>query len=307
VRVLVTGATGFVGSHVLRELAAGDAEIRVLALPDTVAEVPEPGRVDILPGSLAEELPRGVVEGADVVYHLAWQLRPGGASARAVNVDGTRALLEACAAAGVRRVAFTSTAAVYDTDRRRREPLDEDAPVRARGGWLPAGVREPAVGAEGYVTGKLAAEEAVRSVGDSVETVILRPASAYGPSSEWLLRLVKALLDRPGLAAVARRPVQWVHVRDLVAGIVAAGTAPEAAGGVFNLAGPSTVTPAQLRRLVIEVLGGSAEGSAEPPLPPLYDLTRAERVLGYRPATTLHAGLRELLAPATAGAGSARG
>src|SRR5687767_1804624 len=120
-RVLLTGATGFVGTEVLEQLLDRGDEVRVLALPETVERLRDREHVEVVAGSLSD--PGALDEAArnvEVVYHLAAihlsalraSVSPG--DLRIVNVEGTGHLLRACAANAVRRVVFTSSAAVYN-------------------------------------------------------------------------------------------------------------------------------------------------------------------------------------------------
>ena len=112
-RALVTGGTGFVGSHVVRALVEDGVSVRVLARPGSdrraLADLP----VEIVTGDLAE--PRSLeapLAGVEVLYHVAADYRlwaPDPAVLYRVNVGGTRALLLAAAAAGVARVVYTSS------------------------------------------------------------------------------------------------------------------------------------------------------------------------------------------------------
>ena len=142
-RALVTGGTGFIGSHVVRALVDDGASVRVLVRPGSdrraLADLP----VEIVTGDLAE--PRSLeapLAGVEVLYHVAADYRlwaPDPAVLYRVNVGGTRALLLAAAAAGVARVVYTSSVGTLGL------PLDGSArhggdagPARGHGGRLQA-------------------------------------------------------------------------------------------------------------------------------------------------------------------------
>lgn len=183
-RVLVTGITGFVGSHLAERLLQSGDEVHGLA----VEEPPYPhlaaieSHIDIHHADLAaaEQVRLGVdAARPDVVIHLAGQAIPSlaqrdVAGTIAVNVVGTATLLDAIAAYPGMRLVYASSADVYGEPE--RIPVDEDTPLRPR---------------NVYAATKAATEALVREFGDrgSNPTVILRPVNQNGPR------------QHPGLAA----------------------------------------------------------------------------------------------------------
>jgi nucleoside-diphosphate-sugar epimerase len=132
-----------------------------------------------------------------------------------------------------------------------------------------------------------------------MEAVVLRPPTAYGRGAPFAPVLVRTLLSRPPAtmpAALRRWPMQWVHVDDLVGAIVAAAYAPAAAGQALNVAGPELFGMRRLNALLVATLAGlpaPAQPAAAPAL--RFDLRRAARALGYRPAIPLAAGFPEMV------------
>src|SRR5262245_60457917 len=120
-KVLVTGATGFTGGHLAQYLAGRGDEVRALVRPASRARFdrsPLPAkRVTPADGDLMDRTAVGrAVEGVDVVYHIAATYREAGqpdSAYRAINVEGTRNILEAARAAGVTRVVHCSTGGVH--------------------------------------------------------------------------------------------------------------------------------------------------------------------------------------------------
>src|SRR6266511_1500482 len=170
-RVLVTGGTGFVGGLLLARLVAEGRQVRALIRrPADREQLPDP-QVELALGDIRDE--EALVRAADgcaVVYHLAGinQLcLPDPTPLYRVNVDGTRNMLAAARRAGVRRVVYTSSAAVFDGDGSRF--LDETAP------WP-----EPATLTSHYARSKLQAEKLATGF-DGVEVVLVNPASVQGP------------------------------------------------------------------------------------------------------------------------------
>lgn len=131
-KAFVTGATGFVGSHVARLLAEQGAELRLLVRPTSRTELIEGLRAERVTGDLRdpESLRRGMA-GCDAVFHVAADYRlwiPDPDEMYRANVAGTRAILEAAQAAGVRRVVYTSSVATmgFTTN---DTACDEESPV----------------------------------------------------------------------------------------------------------------------------------------------------------------------------------
>lgn len=131
-KAFVTGATGFVGSHVARALAEQGAELRLLARPgsrtDNIADL----RADVAIGDLCEpESLRKAMQGCDFVFHVAadyriWVRDPD--NMYRANVEGTRAVIEAAQVCGVRRVVYCSSVATMGFTQS-GQVVDEDTPV----------------------------------------------------------------------------------------------------------------------------------------------------------------------------------
>ncbi len=168
-KVLVTGATGFVGGLLLTRLVRGGRQVRaLLRRPGDRERLPTP-EVELALGDLAdEETLARAADGCEVVYHAAGMNQlclPDPAPLYEVNVEGTRRLLRAAQRAGVRRVVYTSSAATLGADG--RHPLDETAPP-------------PRELTSQYARSKLEAELVALSF-TAVEVVALNPSSVQGP------------------------------------------------------------------------------------------------------------------------------
>jgi len=214
VRVLLIGATGFVGSHLVERLCASGADARCLVrAAGGPARHPLPEAAVPVEGSLedAAALARAC-EGAEVIMHLAGAVkerRPGDFTR--VNVEGTRRLCAAAAAArGLRAFVHVSSLAACGPSAadRPREEDDPPAPVSA------------------YGRSKLAAEDCVRASG--LPWVIARPPAVYGPRDRDLLMVFKCVARGFDLrVGPAVRSVSLIHASDLAAGLIAsAGAAP---------------------------------------------------------------------------------
>ena len=219
-RMLVTGATGFVGCHVARLLAAQDIELRVLARPgsrrDNLSDLP-PDRTQIVEGDLTDPASlRAALEGCSRLYHVAADYRLWSKDPRELyraNVDGTRSILQAARDAGVRRVVYTSTVGALGIPHD-GSPGTETTPVH----------EADMIGH--YKRSKFLAEaEAARFAAEGFDVVIVNPSTPVGENDikptptgqiivDFLNRRVPAYVDT-GL--------NLIDVRDAAAGIVLAG------------------------------------------------------------------------------------
>jgi nucleoside-diphosphate-sugar epimerase len=291
-RILVTGATGFIGTRVVDRLAGAAAFVRVLVLPTEFASSPTAAAlrardgIEIAVGDLEDgEALVAATAGVDVVHHLGGALpRSGtaGLDVLRVNVGGTDSLLRASVRNGVRRVVLASSAIVYGPP---GPETREDAPLRPRGH---------------YAWSKLAAEEIVTSYARrfGIEPVILRPTVTYGTGGHFVERLCVRMLATPPALLAGDQCVQWLHVDDLADAIIAAGGRPAAAGNVFNLAGTEIASLSEVASLA---RAGAGLATAPPVLAPnrsrrlRFDTAKAREVLGFRPKVPLERGIPELV------------
>ena len=211
---LVTGGTGFLGTHLLR-LLAGEGEatkgVRVLAHSAAPAWLRALG-VELVEGSVTspEEVKRAL-DGVTEVYHLAGLVSHLPADAHkmyAVHVDGTRVLCEAAARAGVRRIVMASTSGTIAVSRRADDLGDEEAPTP-----IDLVARWP------YYASKYYQEEAARrACGDKVELVTLNPSLLLGPGDDRLssTRPVLQFLARD-IALMPAGGLNVVDARDVAA------------------------------------------------------------------------------------------
>ncbi len=240
-RALVTGASGFIGSHVVDKLAGAGHEPRLLDL-DASPHHPE-GSYETVVTDLADAAAvREAVEGCDAILHLAAmadvnQVVDAPERTNAVNVTGTFNLLEAARDAGVGRFLYASTVWVYG-NAPGPEPHDEDTPL----------VLPPHL----YTATKLAGEMYCRSYDTlyGVSSTILRFGIPYGPRARPAAVIPafigKATRGEPlTIAGDGSQARQFVYVEDIADGMVAA-LAPAAEGRVYNLVGDEMVTVRQI-------------------------------------------------------------
>jgi dihydroflavonol-4-reductase len=318
-RLLVTGGTGFIGSHLAEEGRRRGAQVVVLGLTERPeeranAELLARQGVEILAGSITDpELCARALRGVTHAFHLAVAMREGGKSDEffeTVNLDGTRRLLEAAGAGRVERFVYCGTIGIYG----HRAPgiTTEESPLR------PGNI---------YERTKVAAERMVRELAPAskVPFTILRPADVYGPRDQRLLKLFKGVAaGRFPLFGSGAGRRHMVYVDDVVSAFFAACQRPEAVGEGMIVAGPR---PCTLRELIEEVrrATGSRRYGRRLPLapmlaaaavvedvcqtlhvdPPIYrrrmdfftsdsafDTTRARRVLDWAPRVELEEGVR---------------
>jgi 2-alkyl-3-oxoalkanoate reductase len=242
-RVLLTGATGFVGSHVADAFASAGFRVRAIARsPERAAGLRDRG-AEVVLGSLEDgpALDRACRD-MDVVVHMAALTHARtDAEYEEVNVRGTARLLEAALAAepGPRRFVYLSSLAAAG-------PCVDGRGVRAS---------DPARPLTAYGRSKLAGEAAVTAASHRLEVVVLRPPAVYGPRDTDLFHFFR--LARFGVVPVPTGPdrlLQMVHVTDLAAALVRSVAAPRASG-VYHIAEARMYTWEEVARLVGDAVG----------------------------------------------------
>lgn len=317
-RILVTGASGWLGAAVARDLLAAGHVVRTLQRRPSGVE----GAEDLL-GSVTEpDAVAQAVVGIDAVVHLAAKVSFAGAEADfvAVNIEGTRTLVRAVRRAGVRRFVFVSSPSVAHTG----EPIvGEDAPPaqpeRARGA---------------YARTKAAAElVALGADAPGFAVVAVRPHIVWGPGDPQLVARVqqRAAAGRLPLVGSGAALVDSTYIDDAVSGIRAALDAAERVHGnayvltsgeprpiselfagfcaAAGIAPPSRRVPAGAAKVagsLVEALWRVRPGEDEPPMTRFlaeqlstahwFDLRRTRRDLRWEPAVGVTEGLRRLAA-----------
>lgn len=234
-RVLVTGGDGFLGTSVVAGLAAAGVEVTSADLRHRSAAAKGVSQV-VLDVTDAERVDE-VVAGHDVVVHLASIVDPGGQVTReqayAVDVDGTRHVLDACVAHGVRRIVVSSSGAAYGYHADNPVPLTESDPVR--------GNEEFAYSHHKRLVEELLAR--ARAEHPGLEQVVLRIGTILG---ERVDNQITALFHRPRLLMVrgAESPFVFIWDEDLVAIVLRA--VEQGPPGVYNVAGTGTLTVPQI-------------------------------------------------------------
>jgi len=317
-RILVTGATGFLGGWVVRDLLARGHAVRALgrngpALAALTAAGAETARADLREAAAVAAACAGV----DAVCHAGAMSAPWGPTAEfhAVNVTGTRNVLAGCRAAGVRRLVHVSSPSVVFTGRD-CEHQPESAPYPRRFASV-------------YSLTKKLAEDLVNAEGAAgLSAAILRPKALFGPGDTALLPrlLAAARCGRLPQIGAGENRVDLTYVENAALAVRLALENPEARG-TFTITNGEPVLlwdvvrrvlahhglPTRLRRLPLGAAlaaAGLMEARAaltgrEPPLTrysvailartQTYDLSAARAALGYAPAVSLEEGIRRTL------------
>ncbi|GAA1784835.1 NAD-dependent epimerase/dehydratase family protein [Actinomadura chokoriensis] len=303
VRVVVTGAAGFIGSHVVDAFSDAGHEVLAVDTPERSLTPEVAGRtwaeVAARPGVVAVDVDLAVddldvVAAADLVVHLAGRpgvrdsWGPGRAVVERDNVAATRRLLAACTGARCGpKVVVASSSSVYGSAGRR--PNREDDPLRPE---------------SPYAVSKVEVERlAGLAAGDGLRVVLLRYFSVYGPRQRPDMafnRFVEAALDGRPLPVFGdgRRSRSFTHVGDVVSATLAAAAADLPPGIAINVGHGEHVAVRDAIAMLTDALGIEAEIQRETPVAgdasrTWADITRARRLLGWTPAIGLRAGLAD--------------
>ena len=247
-RALVTGAAGFIGGHVVTALARDGMRVRALDLTPPIAGVPD--TVEFMPGDILDpDTMRRAVEGCDAVFHLAAvysYARSDAALMQAVNVRGTRTVLEAALRGEHRRVVYTSSCATCGPARGRRA-TEHDLPA-------PRELIVP------YKRTKLEAERvALDAARAGAEVIVVNPTVPVGPGDLRPTPTGKMVADVArgrARAYLARSALNVVAVEDVARGHVLA--FERGRPGERYLLGGDDMTVAEVFAVIARAAGLSA-------------------------------------------------
>lgn len=308
-RVSITGAEGFIGSHLVSRMVAEGWRVRAMVCYNSFGHQgwldqlgPEVlSQVEILPGDVRDaRCVRSFVEGAGLVMHLA-ALIGIPYSYRApesyldTNVRGTLNLLEATRDAGTPRVLVTSTSEVYGTAR--YVPIDESHPLQGQSPYSAS-----KIGADRF------AESYFRSF--NLPVTIVRPFNTYGPRQSAravIPTIITQLLDgKTSIRLGSLSPTRdLVYVKDTAEGFYRIALADGVEGEEINIATGAEISVGDLARSLIAQINPAAEivSDDERVRPAKSEVERLlgsaeklERLTGWRPSTPLAAGLEETIA-----------
>jgi dihydroflavonol-4-reductase len=249
-KVLVTGATGFIGTNVTRLLSERGADVRVLVRPTSDCRNLTGLKIEQVEGDLRDpEAVRRSVRGCSRVFHLGADYRFWARDPRELyrsNVQGTIHVMEACLAAGVERVVYTSTVGTIGLAATPK-PCDEATPML--GGQLTSH----------YKRSKLEAEQAVLSYASrGLPVVIVNPSAPIGPWDAKPTPTGQLIVDfvRGKLSAIVDTGLNIVHVRDVAEGHLLA--AERGRVGERYILGHRNMTLAEIVAELAEITGRPA-------------------------------------------------
>jgi nucleoside-diphosphate-sugar epimerase len=267
-KLLLTGATGRVGGHMLPRLVAQGHDIRAVARSEVAAErIKAAGAEPVLADLLDPDDYRAALRGRDAVVHLAAVLRSTDAvEIRQANLEATGRLADAALEAGVGRFIFASTNLVYPGGLGRpASEDDEPAPLAAWGA---------------YPVSKAEAEGALLALhrDQGLGVRIVRFAFVYGEGDPHLAESLRWAGQWPG-----HQRLHLLHHADAAQAVIRALHAPGTDGRVYNAADESPVTAVELHALNGVPFPDRPAGEADPWFG-IVDTTRIRTELGFRPS-----------------------
>lgn len=305
--VLVTGAGGFIGSHLVEELVARGAKVRCLVrynsrgslgwLEDVAKEVY--GAIEIIQGDLCDaDAVLSVVRDQSVVFHLGAIISipfsyVSPSEVAAVNITGTLNVLNACRTIGVERLVHTSTSEVYGTAQ--FVPIDESHPVQ---------------GQSPYSASKIGADKLAESyhLSFGLPVTTVRPFNTYGPRQSAravIPAIMVQMLTKSTVSLGSLTPTRdFTFVTDTVAGMIRAAETADAVGRTINLGSGQEISIGQLVETIARISEKPIEVQVqEQRMRPknsevnrlLSDNSLARSVIGWQPTITLDDGLRQTL------------
>jgi dTDP-glucose 4,6-dehydratase len=300
-RTLVTGAGGFIGSHLVERLVELGAEVRALVEYNSLGswgwldDSPAKGDLDVVLGDVRDpDSTRAAAAGVDVVFHLAALIAipysyEAPSSYVQTNVAGTVNVLRAAQEAGAELVVHTSSSEVYGTAR--YAPIDESHPLQ---------------GQSPYAASKIGADKMAEAfhLSYGLPVVTLRPFNTYGPRQSAravIPTIITQLLAGDAVALGNLTPTRdFTYVADTVEAFVRIADCPEAVGRVLNAGSGQEISIADLARRIETVMGRSSpvEHDDDRVRPPGSEVERlcanadaARELLGWEPSVSLDEGL----------------
>jgi NAD dependent epimerase/dehydratase len=306
-KCLVTGAGGFIGSHLAEALARAGAHVRAMVHYNALGSKGNLQWVDkdirnhmeIISGDVEDPFfVAHAVKGIDTVFHLAALIGipysyVAPAQYVSTNINGTLNILEACRSVGVRRLVHTSTSETYGTAM--YAPIDEKHPLQ---------------GQSPYSASKISADKLAESyhLSFGLPVTTIRPFNTFGPRQSdraVIPTIIAQLLTRPELKLGSLDPVRdFNYVMNTVDGFLALGQADAAIGCEVNVGYGACASIGDVVDIVQDLLGTDKAVITEPQrvrpagseVMKLHcDNSRVRGLCGWQPATSLKQGLKETI------------
>ena len=265
-RALVTGASGFIGSHIVDRVLEQGHTVRALVRPSSDVSYLEERGVELVRGDLTDpDSLAPAVEGIETVFHAAAMVGDWGPwrAFKSATIEGTRNVLKAAAQAGVRRFLHISSDAVY-SHRCLGKRMTEETPLETRFTWW-----------DYYRRSKLAAERLAWRYSDDgrLSVTALRPGVVLGERDRATVPGVIAFLRSKSAMYLGggHNRLPYVYAGDVADACLLAASSDKAAGGAYNVVSPEKVTQRDLFASVAEESGLALPKRAMP-LPIAYGI-----------------------------------
>lgn len=304
-KILVTGAGGFIGSHLAERLVRENAKVRAMVHYNALGTWGWLDRskfseqMDVYVGDITDAgSVRKALEGIEIVFHLAALIAIpysyiAPMSYVRTNIEGTINVLNAARDIGIERMIHTSTSEVYGTAQ--KVPISENHPLQ---------------GQSPYSASKIAADKMVEAyhLSFGLPAVTVRPFNTFGPrqSARAVIPTIitQLLLDNELYLGNLDPTRDLNYVEDTVGGFLAAAVAPKVEGKTFNLGSGKEISIGALAELIGELIGKEASVKQEQKRKRpkeseverlLADNSNAKRELGWQPRVELEQGLAETI------------
>lgn len=235
-KVLVTGATGFLGGHLVNKLLKAGDRVRILARHSANVEPLQTRGVEVVYGDLSDKASlKTAVEGIDIVYHLGAAMGGSWADYEEVTVKGTQRMLDVSLAAGVQRFVHISSLAVYQVYGLKRNAIIDET--------RPCDPTPEKVGS--YSRSKVEAEKIVlQYYGKGLPVTIIRPGLIYGPRGRVMFPHIGQFLKNKIFLLIGQGTnlLPFTYVENTVEAIRLAGINDAAVGQIYQVVDDSEIT-----------------------------------------------------------------
>ncbi|MDE1762213.1 MAG: NAD(P)-dependent oxidoreductase [Candidatus Micrarchaeota archaeon] len=301
---LVTGANGKMGRELVKMLIKkGDTVRAVVKRKEMVLQLP-PGVIPYIGDVTDSRVMRDALRGVDNVYHLAAivsEYKFGTQEIMRVNVEGTKNIMEACAANDVRHMIYVSSLDVYGHER--HDVLTEDSKLEPK---------------DRYGLSKVLAEQEVQKFTNIVPFTIFRPSQIYGPGFEhYFFKVFRAIKEgKMVIIGSGKNKLNLVHSQDVLDAFVLATSAPTSRYKIYNLTDGGSYTQEQLlnmaadmmkvprptrkiSKLVVRIVAKQKNIDSDElrflTSSRVVDISRIRRELGFEPKVSLQEGASEFV------------